>query len=264
MESLLISIKNKKSLENKTIVIVGGTKGIGKALVFECLKHGANVVFSGRDQKSAEDIINDNKSYIDRLLFVLADLSIITECQNIFDSAMDKFGSIDGYVHYAGITPIASLIDCDESTYDIVMGTNLKSAFFCTKSAIKHMISNGGGSIVLVGSAHTWSGEKDRAAYAISKGGLYTLFQHLTHNYASDQIRCNYITMGWTATEGELELRKKEGIDKKALEEKASTILPMGRLLTAEDHLAAFVYFLSDHSSMVTGSNIRVTAGEYI
>jgi len=251
-------------LENKTIVIVGGTKGIGKALVYECLKNGANIVFSGRDQRSAEGIIGDNKNYADRLLFVSADLSIVAECQKIFDSAVDKFGSIDGYVHYAGITPVVSLIDCDESTYDAVMDTNIKSAFFCTQSAVKYMISNSGGSIVFVGSAHTWSGEKDRAAYAVSKGGLYTLFQHLAHNYATEQIRCNYITMGWTATEGELELRKKEGLEKKALEKKASTILPMGRLLTAEDHLAAFVYFLSDHSYMVTGSNIRITAGEYI
>lgn len=255
---------DKKLLQNKTLVIIGGTKGIGKSLVYECLRQGARVVFSGTDYTSAENIISENQSYADKLLFVCADLNSVNDCKSIFAKAVEKFSSVDGYVHYAGITPIASLTDCDEATFDAVVSTNLKSAFFCTQSAVKAMQANGGGSIVLVGSAHTWSGQKDRAAYAISKGGLYTLFQHLAHNYASDQVRCNYITMGWTATEGELELRKKEGIDKAQLEEKAASILPMGRLLTAEDHLSAFIYFLSDQSSMVTGSNIRVTAGEYI
>jgi len=255
---------SKYLLHNKTIVIIGGTKGIGKSLVFECLRQGANVVFSGRDKDSAENIIADNQSYTNQLVFVSADLSNINDCQMIFEKAKNKFGSVDGYVHYAGITPIASLTDCDEDTYDAVMCTNLKSAFFCTQNAVKNMQKNGGGSIVLVGSAHTWVGQKNRAPYAISKGGLYTLFQHLAHNYASEQIRCNYITMGWTATEGELALREKENINKAQLENQAANILPMGRMLTAEDHIAAFIYFLSDQSTMVTGSNIRVTAGEYI
>ena len=255
---------NKYLLLNKTIIIVGGTKGIGRSLVFECLRQGANVVFSGRDKNSARNIIADNQSHTNKLVFVSTDLSSISNCQVIFKKAKDKFGSVDGYVHYAGITSIASLTDCDEDTYDAVMYTNLKSVFFCTQNAVKSMQENGGGSIVFVGSAHTWSGQKDRAPYAISKGGLYTLFQHLAHNYASEQIRCNYITMGWTATEGELALREKENIDKIQLENQAANILPMGRMLTAEDHIAAFIYFLSDQSSMVTGSNIRVTAGEYI
>jgi len=126
------------------------------------------------------------------------------------------------------------------------------------------MIEIGGGSIVLVGSAHSWSGQKDRAAYAISKGALYTLSEHLSHNYAIDKIRCNFITMGWTPTDGELALRSKQGMSKDELINFASSKLPMGRMLTAEDHLPAIIYLLSDDSSMVSGSNIRVTAGEYI
>jgi NAD(P)-dependent dehydrogenase (short-subunit alcohol dehydrogenase family) len=144
------------------------------------------------------------------------------------------------------------------------MDINIKSVFFCVQHAIKSMIEIGGGSIVLVGSAHSWSGQKDRAAYAISKGALYTLSEHLSHNYAIDKIRCNFITMGWTPTDGELALRSKQGMSKDELINFASSKLPMGRMLTAEDHLPAIIYLLSDDSSMVSGSNIRVTAGEYI
>lgn len=251
-------------LFNKTIVITGGTKGIGRALVFECLNNGANVVFAGRDILAANQIIKECKHYQENLLFIETDLQSVNDCKNIFDNALKKFGSINGFVNYAGITPIVSLLDCDENTYDQIMDINIKSAFFCVQSAIKSMIDNGGGSIVLVGSAHSWSGQKDRAAYSISKGALYTLSEHLSHNYAVDNIRCNFITMGWTPTDGEIALRSKQGISKDELMNFASSILPMGRMLTAEDHLPAFIYLLSDDSSMVTGTNIRVTAGEYI
>jgi NAD(P)-dependent dehydrogenase (short-subunit alcohol dehydrogenase family) len=251
-------------LKSKTIIITGGTKGIGRSLVTECLSHGANVVFGGRDIIAADEILTEQKENLNRVLFIESDLSSINDCKKLFDAAEEKFGKVNGFVNYAGITPITSITDCDEITYDKVMNINIKSAFFCVQNAIKCMNKIGGGSIILVGSTHSWSGQKDRAPYAISKGALFTLFEHISHNYAVDKIRCNYITMGWTPTEGEVSLREKNGMSKNQLLELGASILPMGRMLTPEDHLPAFIYFLSDESSMVTGSNIRVTAGEYI
>ena len=69
------------------------------------------------------------------------------------------------------------------------------------------MKKNGGGSIVMYGSPHAWCGEKDRSIYACSKGALLTLTEHIAHHYAVDQIRCNFVTMGWVPTEGELTMR---------------------------------------------------------
>jgi NAD(P)-dependent dehydrogenase (short-subunit alcohol dehydrogenase family) len=251
-------------LNNKTIVITGGTKGIGRSLITECLNQGANVIFGGRDKIAGENILNIHRENSKNLVFLESDLKNISDCKKLFDTAEDKFGTVDGFVNYAGITPKASLTDCNEETYDEVMDINIKSAFFCVQQAIKCMQKVGGGSIVLVGSAHSWSGQKDRAPYAISKGALFTMFEHISHNYADEKIRCNFITMGWTPTDGEIALRAKEGMSKEQLLELGASILPMGRMLTPEDHLPAFIYLLSDESSMVTGSNIRVTAGEYI
>lgn len=253
-----------KKLNKKTIIITGGTKGIGRSLVSECIKQGANVIFGGRDKLAADEILKEHKETIKRVLFIESDLKNISDCKKMFDTAEEKYGSVDGFVNYAGITPIASITDCDENTYDEVMDINIKSAFFCVQNAIKCMNKNGGGSIILVGSAHSWSGQKDRAPYAISKGALYTMFEHISHNYATEKIRCNFITMGWTPTDGEIALRERNGMTKEQLLELGASILPMGRMLTPEDHIPAFIYLLSDESSMVTGSNIRVTAGEYI
>jgi 2-deoxy-D-gluconate 3-dehydrogenase len=123
---------------------------------------------------------------------------------------------------------------------------------------------NGGGSIVLTGSAHAWGGEIDRAAYACSKGVLRTLMEHIAHQYATEQIRCNYLTLGWTPTEGEVELRKSQGESEAELRKRAAGILPMGRMCERNDYVEAIIYMLSDASAMMTGSTFRVTAGEYI
>ena len=126
------------------------------------------------------------------------------------------------------------------------------------------MRQNGGGSIVLTGSAHAWGGQKDRAAYACSKGVLLTLMEHIAHNYASEHIRCNYLTLGWTPTEGEVSLRQSQGESEFMLRKRAAGILPMGRMLERTDYLDALIYMMSDASEMMTGSTFRITAGEYI
>lgn len=123
---------------------------------------------------------------------------------------------------------------------------------------------NGKGSIVLTGSAHAWGGQKDRAAYACSKGVLRILMEHISHNYATEQIRCNYLTLGWTPTEGEVTLRNSQGESEADLRKRAADILPMGRMCERTDYLDGLVYLMSDGSSMMTGSTFRITAGEYI
>lgn len=253
-----------KILENKIIVISGGTKGVGRGIAIESAKQGANVVLGGRDQIAVNEVLKEVKTVGQAGEFVYTELHDIEQCKKLFDVAIERFGRVDGFVNYAGITPVASLSECEEQTFDDVFNVNVKAAFFLSKQAVLCMQKNGGGSIVLFGSPHSRSGEKDRAAYAVSKGALYTLSEHISHNYACDNIRCNYITMGWTPTEGELELRKSQGISKEKLLKMAAKVLPMGRMCSVEDHIPGVIYLLSDYASMVTGSNLRITGGQYI
>ena len=156
------------------------------------------------------------------------------------------------------------MLDCDEETYDNVFEINLKSAFFCTQYAINYMKDNGGGSLIYFGSAHMDYGQIDRAAYAITKGALNILSSHIAHHYAKYQIRSNYIVMGWTATDGEIELRKSQGISQEELQKNAARIIPMGRMLKVNDPIPTILHFLADESSMITGSIARITGGEFI
>ena len=245
-------------------MISGGTKGVGRAFAERCGIEGAKVVIGGRDESAAKEAIRNIRIYGSDGLFVHTDLLKVDDCRNLFDKAYEKFGKIDGFFNYAGVTPVSPLDTCDEETFDWVMDVNFKACFFCCQQAVKYMRMNGGGSIVLTGSAHAWGGQKDRAAYACSKGVLRTLMEHIAHQYATEKIRCNYLTLGWTPTEGEVSLRKSQGESEAELRRRAAGILPMGRMCERTDYLDGLVYMFSDGSSMMTGSTFRITAGEYI
>lgn len=253
-----------KKLKGKIIVVSGGTKGVGKSAAEEFARQGANVVIGGRDEEAALKSIRIMRTYGSDGLFVHTELLKVEDCKNLFAKAYEKFGRIDGFFNYAGVTPVSPLDSCDEKTFDLVMDVNFKACFFCCQEAIKYMRKGNGGSIVLTGSAHAWGGQKDRAAYACSKGVLLTLMEHIAHNYATEHIRCNYLTLGWTPTEGEVSLRKSQGETEFELRQRAADILPMGRMLERTDYLDGLVYLMSDASSMMTGSTFRITAGEYI
>ena len=144
------------------------------------------------------------------------------------------------------------------------MNVNFRAAFFCCQHAVRHMRETGGGSIVLTGSPHAWGGEKDRAAYACSKGVLMTLMYHISKNYGVEHIRCNYLTLGWTPTEGEVELRRTQGQTEAELRREASKVIPYGRMNERSDYIGALVYMMSDESYMLSGSVFRCTGGWYI
>ncbi len=251
-------------LKEKVIVISGGTKGVGRTMAEVCGKEGAKVVIGGRDEKAAKEAIRNIRVYGSEGIFVYTDLNHVEDCKNLMDKAYEKYGRIDGFFNYAGITPVSPLDSCSQDTFDAVMNVNFRACFFCCQQAIKYMRMNGGGSIVLTGSAHAWGGQKDRAAYACSKGVLRILMEHISHQYAAEHIRCNYLTLGWTPTEGEVSLRNSQGETEPQLRKRASATLPMGRMCERNDYVEAIIYMLSDASVMMTGSTFRITAGEYI
>ena len=251
-------------LEGKVIVISGGTKGVGRTMVEEYARAGANVVFGGRDEEAANKALRIIKTYGKEGCFVHTDLEDVTSCKTLFDTAANRFGKIDGFFNYAGVTPVSPLDTCDVDTFDKVMNINFRAAFFCCQQAVIHMKNGGGGSIVLTGSPHAWGGEKDRAAYACSKGVLITLMEHIAKNYGENQIRCNYLTLGWTPTDGEVALRISQGSTEAELRREAAKVIPMGRMNEKSDYVGTLIHLMSDDSAMITGSVIQATGGWWI
>lgn len=247
----------------KTVMILGGAKGVGREILNSCLDKGYNVAFCGRDARAGNEIIQGSGK-ADSLYFHPMDLNSIAEIENFHRETIRRFKSVDSLIVYAGITPVASISETEEDVYDSVFNINLKAPYFLLKHVLKSMVEQKSGSIVFFGSAHMDYGQINRTAYALTKSALYTLSTHISHHYAKHGIRSNYVVMGWTDTEGELELRASEGKTESELKHEASAVIPMGRMLSKQDPVPAVMYLISDASCMTTGSLIRITGGEYI
>ena len=249
----------------KTFVIAGGTKGVARHVLIELVKTGYNVVFGDLGSiDDADKLLDELKEYSGKAYFIPTNMSKVKDCEYLFDTTYEIFGRIDGFFSYAGITPTQSLLECTEEMHDDIFNINFKGALFCAKHAVKYMKEGKGGSIVFTGSPHAWGGEIDRVSYACSKGAVITLSEHISRNYGKYNIRANYITLGWTLTEGELSLRESQGMSREDAEKHALNFIPMARVNTYDDIVPAIIYLLSDKSAMVSGSNIRITGGWYM
>lgn len=246
-------------LEGKAVIITGGTKGIGKGIALMAAQEGANLVIGGRNEAEGPQLAAEiSERFGVEAWFLAGDLSLVDNCEKLVQLCYNKFGKVDGLVNNAGIFPRATLLETDESLYDQVFDLNAKAAFFCSKFAVLAMMEKGG-SIVHIGSTHGYKGGERLAAYACSKGALHTLSKHIAVNYAQHRIRSNWITVGWVASEGEMELNRREGISLSALEEQAEASMPGGRLQSCEDIAYGVIYLLADESSQTSGTDLHIT-----
>lgn len=250
-------------LKDKTIIITGATKGIGRALAVAAAKQGANLVLGGRDTAAGDALVREiDELNIGKAVFVQGDLTQVESCTEIVQTAEARFGSLDGLVNYAGtVQATASLTNVTEAQFDWIMNVNFKSSFFVTQAAVNAMLRSGGGSIVFMGSLHAYGGEADRPAYACSKGAVHTLFKHVARNYVRNNIRSNWVTIGWVATPGEVEFRKQQGIEDGWLDAAGEQTMPMGRLQRDSDYVDGVLHLLSDGACQTSGSEMFITGG---
>lgn len=249
-------------LAGKIVVVTGATKGIGKGIALMCASEGANVVVGGRNERDGARVVGDiQETYGTDALFVQGDISREAACKQLIEETVGRFGKVDGLVNNAGIFPRGTMTDTSEELFDSIFAVNIKGAFFCSMYAIQSMQRTGGGSIVHVGSTNGYKGGKELAAYSCSKGAMLTLNRHIAAHYARDQIRSNWVTVGWVASEGEIELHQSRGLSPEQLRKTAESHIPSGRMQTPEDMAYGTVYLLSDEASQVTGTELHINGG---
>lgn len=246
-------------LKDKVVVVTGATRGIGKGIARMAASEGARVAVSGRNRAEGEEAAERIRSdFGSEALYVSGDLSEAAECRRLIAETERRFGRVDGLVNNTGIFPRGGLLETDEELYERVFNVNVKSAFFCSRFAVEAMLRTGGGSIVHIGSTHGYKGAADLAAYACSKGAMHTLSRHIAANYAGQGIRSNWVTVGWVASEGELDRFTQGGQSAQDLEALAREKIPSGRLQTVDDMAYGAVFLLSDEASQVTGTDLHI------
>jgi NAD(P)-dependent dehydrogenase (short-subunit alcohol dehydrogenase family) len=241
------------SLEKKIALVTGSTSGIGRGIAEHFASLGARVVVHGRQEQQGREIVERLQRAGHEAAFVMADLADVEACRRTVRFTIETFGGIDVLVNNAASTARGYLEDVAVELWDSIMHVNLRAPFLCLQEAVKSMKARGGGSIVNIGSVNAYIGEPKLGPYSVSKGGLMTLTRNAASTLNRYRIRVNQINVGWTLTEGEERVKRKEGKGDEWLAEAVAT-RPFGRLLSPQDVALAAAYFASDESALVTGA----------
>jgi 2-deoxy-D-gluconate 3-dehydrogenase len=243
-------------LAGKTVVVTGGSKGIGKDIALTFAKLGANVVISGRDENKLSEALSELQGFNGKCIAVSGDLSDIQQVKKLVEMAASTFGTIDVLVNNAGVNIAKPAMEVTEQDWDTVLDLNLKSAFFASQAAAKYMLQQKSGRIINIASQMAFVGYIKRAAYCSSKGGLVQLTKALAVEWAQQGIRVNAVAPTFIETE----LTSKMLEDQEFKKDVENRILLDG-LSQPRDISGAVLYLASDLANFVTGETIKVDGG---
>jgi 3-oxoacyl-[acyl-carrier protein] reductase len=243
------------TLEGKTCLVTGGSRGIGRAIALKLADFGADVTITySRSADAAEEVKAEIEGKGRKCKALQADAVNYERAEEVINEIVDDWGKLDVIVNNAGITKDNLILRMSEEQWDDVITTNLKSIFNYSKAAAKPMMRNRGGSIINISSVVGISGNAGQSNYAASKAGIIGFTKSYAKELASRNIRANVIAPGYILTDmtGELDEKVLDGIKQET---------PLGRAGEADEVADVVVFLSSDMSSYITGEVIRVDGG---
>jgi len=243
------------SLEGRTALVTGANTGLGQAIVVALAEAGADIVAVGRSplDETAEMVASAGR----RLHAVTADLSQHGAAAEAAAAALKAAGEIDILVNNAGVIRRNDALDFSEADWDLVLDTNLKSAFFLSQALARGWIASGrGGKIINIASMLSFQGGLRVASYTASKSGLAGLTRLLCNEWAARGVNVNAIAPGYFATNNTEALRADESRSREILGR-----IPAGRWGAPDDLAGAAVFLASRASDYVHGAIIPVDGG---
>lgn len=243
-------------LANKTVVVTGGSKGIGKDIALTFAKLNANVVISGRSESALHEALSELHAFNEKCIAVQGDMSNIAVVKDLIDQAASEFGTVDVLVNNAGVNIAKPAMEVTEEDWDTVLDLNLKSAFFASQAAAKYMLAQKSGKIINIASQMAFVGYYKRAAYCSSKGGLVQMTKALAVEWAKQGIRVNAVAPTFVETE----FTEKMFEDQAFKKDVESRILLEG-LSKPQDVSGAVLYLASNLANFVTGETLKVDGG---
>lgn len=242
-------------LENKTAIVTGSAKGIGKGIATEFAKQGATVVINYCGSKEAAlKTVEEIKEFGGKAIPYQADISDYEMSKKMMDDIIKEYGAIDILVNNAGITRDNLILRMSESEFDDVIRTNLKGTFNCIKHVTKYMLKNKSGKIINISSISGVNGIAGQANYSASKAGIIGLTKSFAKEMSSKGININAIAPGFIETD------MTKVLNDKYVEEIVNTI-PSKRVGRPEDIAKAALFLASDMSDYITGQTLMVDGG---
>jgi 3-oxoacyl-[acyl-carrier protein] reductase len=242
-------------LRNQTLLVSGGSRGIGRAIVREALRAGANVALCARQPGKATRALEAEAEQLGGTLLTWAtDVRDERSVAVLFDAVNQRFGPIDALVNNAGVSREALLIATDDARWDEVMATNLEGTFLMTRRALSDFLSSGrAGRVVSIGSLAE-HGTASNASYAASKGGVSGLMRAVAAQYAAQGVRANTILAGYVQTE----LTQSLSLDAQRL---LIERCPQQRAANPEEIANLAVFLASQASAGITGLSVHAAGG---
>ena len=243
--------------ENKKVLITGGTRGIGKAIVEEFASNPSyshiTFVYASSDDK-AKALVEELKSTGKEILAFKTDASSFEDVQSVVANAIEKMGGLDVLVNNAGITKDNLLLRMSEKDFDDVINVNLKSVFNFSKAVLRTMIKHRKGRIINISSVVGIIGNPGQANYVASKAGVIGFTKSLAKEVASRNITVNAVAPGYISTDmtDNLTEEQKEVLIKN---------IPLGRVGSTADIAKTVKFLSSEDAGYITGQVIVVDGG---
>lgn len=240
----------------KTALVTGGTRGIGKGIVYNFLENDCNVVINySNDDKAAEKLKNELSKYGSRICFVKADVSHSETVKKMFDTAAENFGGIDILVNNAGIAPKQMLItDISDKEIQRCINVNILGAVNCVRKALPYMVHNKWGRIVNISSVFGVSGASCEVIYSTTKAAVIGLTKALADEVGPSGITVNCVAPGFIDTDMNSHLSTEDV-------EYIKNETPLSRLGTPNDVAKMVGFLASEQAEFITGQVISVSGG---
>lgn len=242
-------------LENRVAVVTGGSRGIGRAIALELARRGASVVVNyNSNADAANAVVAEIEALGSKGLAVQADVSNLEAATALIKTTIDTFGQLDILVNNAGTTRDKLIMMMKEDDWDVVLNTNLKSAWNCSKAAVRQMIRQRYGRIINITSVSGIAGQAGQTNYSASKAGMIGLTKSLAREVADRAVTVNAVAPGFIPTD----LTSDLGDD---LMNQVLSAIPMKRLGTVEEVAHAVAFLADTQSAYITGHVLSVDGG---
>jgi meso-butanediol dehydrogenase/(S,S)-butanediol dehydrogenase/diacetyl reductase len=253
-------------LEGKVALITGGGTGIGAAIARRFVDEGARICITGRRQEMLDKVAQTLPP--DRVATCSGDVTEFKDIEKMVNTAVKFGGKLDVLVNNAGIDPGGTIVDVDMELWKEVIDINLTGPFSAMKASLPHMIQNGGGSVINIGSLGGLRCLPGMAAYCTSKAGLIMLTKQAALDYGPFKVRCNAVCPGATRTamleKSLTPLAQSLTTDIDGVFARISSNIPLRRVAAPDEVTGICSFLASDDSSFMTGSVFLVDGGASI